>query len=76
MWYSARDPRAHNDFFWSPPVLGRKILRKSQSASGPTQCKPGSGNNMVSRIVHFSITIHLHLASFYAIKYFKKKQLQ
>ena len=35
------------DFFWSSPVLGRKILRKSQSAWRPTQCKSGLGNNRV-----------------------------
>ena len=36
-------------FIWFSPVFGRKILQKSQSAWGPTQCKSGPGNNMASR---------------------------
>ena len=43
-------PRSNSKtFVWSSPVFGRKILRKSQSARGPTQCKSGPGNNMVCR---------------------------
>ena len=52
-------------------------MQKPQSAWGPTQCKSGLDNNMVSRrnhlLVDFSTTIHLHLASFYASKYFWKQ---
>ena len=44
--------RAHIRLFWSSPVFGRKILRKSQSARGPAQCKSGPGNNMVSTCNH------------------------
>ena len=70
-------PHLDKTFFWSSPIFGRKILQKSQSAIGSTQCKSGPGNNMVCRHSHllyrFSITIHLHLASFYATKYFWKK---
>ena len=40
-------PRAQIRLFWSSPVFGRKILRKSQSAGGPTQCKSGPGRNML-----------------------------
>ena len=40
------------------------------------QCKSGPGNNMFSErnhlLYHFSIRIHLHLASFYAQNTFKK----
>ena len=43
------------------------------------QCKSGAVNNMVSKrnhvFYHYSITIHLHLASFYATTYFEKKKL-
>ena len=40
-------PRTQIRLFWSSPVFGAKILQKSQSARGPTQCKSDSGNNMV-----------------------------
>ena len=60
--------------FWSSPVFGTKILQKSQSARGPTQCKSAQAITwfvgITISIVYFSITIHLHLASFYATKYF------
>ena len=52
------------------------MLQKSLSARGNAQCKSGPGNNMFSKrnhlLDHFSITIHLHLASFYAQNTFKK----
>ena len=56
---------------------GRRC-KNPQSIRGLAQCKSGPGNNMVSRcnhlFYHFSLTTHLHLASFYAIKYFWKKK--
>ena len=47
----------------------------AKNCQGLAQCRSGSGNNMVCEsnrhsTVPFSITIHLHLASFYATKYF------
>ena len=66
--------------FWSSPVFGRKMFQKSQSDRGTTQCKSGQGNNMVSRrnnlLHHFKIAIHLHLTSFYATKYLRKKKVK
>ena len=49
MWHNARGPTLRKDFFWFWSALGRKILQKSQSVSGPTQYKSGQGNNMVCR---------------------------
>ena len=41
-----------------------------QSTRGPVQCKSGPGIAMASErnhlMYHFSITVHLHLASLYA----------
>ena len=45
-------PRSDKTFVWSSSVFGKKILRKSQSARGPTQCKSGPGNNMFSTRNH------------------------
>ena len=46
--YGSVPGASHLDkIFWSSPVFGKKILQKYQSAEGSTQCKPGSGNNMV-----------------------------
>ena len=57
--------------------LARRLLENPQSAKGPRQRKSGPVNNMVckcSQLLHyFLITIHLHLASFYATIYFRKK---
>ena len=55
------------------------MLQKPPKSQGPQpeQCKPGPGNNMVSRrnhlLHHFSTTTRLHLASFYAKKHFLRK---
>ena len=58
--------------FWSSPIFGRKMLRKSPKCQGPSQSKSDPSINVVSRrnhlLYHFSIIIHLHLASFYATK--------
>ena len=66
----------HSDdmtFYGFHLYFGGRCSENSQSARGPAQCKSGPGNNMVSRrnhlLYHFSITIHHHLASFYATKY-------
>ena len=64
--------------FWSSPIFGRKICCENlQSAKGSTQWKSDPGNTMASRcnhlLHHFQVTIHLHLASFFATKYFKTK---
>ena len=52
------------------PYLARRFCKNFQSTVGPTQCKSSPVNNMVSKrnylLFHFSITIYLHLASFYA----------
>ena len=47
--HSARGPELRKDFFWPSPVFGTKILRKTQSARGSTQCKSGPSTNMVCR---------------------------
>ena len=56
-------------FFWSSPVFGRKILRKSQTGAqlnvNPARAITCFAGVTIS-VVHFSITIHFHLASFYA----------
>ena len=73
-------PRSDKTFFWSSPVFGRKILRKSQSARGSTECKSSRNNNIVSRCkssivgLHFSITIYFHLASFLCNEILLKKK--
>ena len=77
MRHSARALRSDGKtFFCSSPIFGRKILRKSLSTRGNAQCKSCLG---ITRFVgvtilmyHFSITIHLYLASFYAQNTFKK----
>ena len=43
------EPSHSDNFFWSSPAFGRKILQKSQRARGPTQSKSGPGNNVVCR---------------------------
>ena len=53
------------------------IAKNPQSTRSPSQCKSSPGNNLVSRrnhlLYHYSITIHLHHASFYADKLLLKK---
>ena len=56
-------------FFGLHLHLAGRFCESFQSTRGPTQCKSGLVNNMVS-MRHFSITIHLHLASFYTAIYF------
>ena len=63
-------------FVFTYSIFGRKMLGKSLKSPKPTQCKSGLDNNMVSGryqlLFHFSMTIHLHLASFYTTKYLNK----
>ena len=57
--------------------LAGRCSENLQSACSPAQCKPGPGNNMVSRrdqlLHHVSLTIHLHLAGFTRQNALKKK---
>ena len=63
-------------FFGLHLHLAGRPCENLPSAKSPAQYKSGQGNNMVSRrnhlLYHFKITIHLHLTSFYATKYFWK----
>ena len=65
-------------FFGLHQYLERTCGENHLSIRVPTQCKFGSVNNIVSKrnhlLYHFSITVYLlHLVSFYATIYFKKK---
>ena len=76
IWRSARSDGKM--FIFSSSIFGgKRCCKSSKSARGPAQCKFGPGDNMVSwcnhLLCHFSIKIHLHLASLYAKKYFWKK---
>ena len=63
-------------FFLVFTYIWRKDVAEISYVPGPAQCNSKSGNNMFTKrnhiLYHFSITIHLHLASFYAQKTFKK----
>ena len=52
------------------------MLQKTPKSLGPYTMYIRPGNNMFSKrihlLYHFSITIHLHLASFYPQNTFKK----
>ena len=60
--------------FFSLLLFLARFYKNFQSSRGPTQSKSGPFNSMVSKrnylLYHFSITIHLHLASFYVTIYF------
>ena len=64
-------------FFGLHIYLARRFCENLQSARGPTQRKPGSVNNKVSKrnypLHHFSITIYLHPATFMRQYTFEKK---
>ena len=67
-------------FFGLHIYFAKRFYENLQSAKGPSQSKSGPVNNMVSKrkhlLYHFSITIHIFLASFCAtIKLLKKNQL-
>ena len=62
-------PRSNGKIFLSLYLyLAGRCCDNSQSTRGPAYRDFGPDNNMVSRrnhlLYHFSITIHLHLASF------------
>ena len=65
--------------FWSLLNWQEGIAENFQSTRSPTQCRFDPVSNMVSKrnylLYHFSITIHLHLASSYATIYFREKKL-
>ena len=67
------------DFFGLYLYLVRRFCKNLQSTRGPTQCKSGPVNNMVSMrnnlLHHFLITIYLHLASFLRDNILLKKKL-
>ena len=69
-------PRAHNmvRLFLVFTSIWQEDAAKIPKVPGAPRIRPG--NNMVSKrnhlMYHFSITIHLHLASFYAQNTFKK----
>ena len=56
------------------------MLQKSPKCQGPRAMYIRPGNNMFSKrnhlLYHFSITIYLHFASFYAQNTLKKKKLE
>ena len=66
-------------FFGLRLYLAGRCCDNPQSARGTAQCISGPGNYMVGRrnhlLYHFLITIHLHLASFYAQNTFLKNYL-
>ena len=76
MWHSARGPAlSWYDFLLVLAYIWQEDFAKVSKVPGaPAQCKSGPVKNMVSRrnhvLHHFLITIHFHLASFYATKYF------
>ena len=61
-------------FFWYSLTFGWKMLQKSLRYQGARAMLILPGNKMVTwhnhLLHHFSITIHLNLASFYTEKYF------
>ena len=64
-------------FFGFHLYFARRFCKIFKSTRSPTQCISGPGYNMIGKRnhlqYHFSITIHLHLDSFYATIYFRKK---
>ena len=75
IWLSARGPLSDSrPLFGLYLYLAGRCCKNPLSARGSAQCKPG--NNLFCKLnhlsYHFSITIHLHFASFYAQNTFKK----
>ena len=81
MWHSAKAPCSDSrTFFGLHLSLAARCCKNLLRASGPEQSKSGSGITCLVSVtifcIIFSITIHLHLASFYAqntVHYLKKK---
>ena len=75
MWHSARSPGSDSrTFFGLHLYLATRCCKNHLSARGLAQCKSGPGITCLVSVTkyHFSVTIHLHLASFYEQNTFKK----